>query len=594
MRLPNTLTKFIWHFVKKQKPYFIIIQILAFAWSIDNTIWPFVLKVLIDKIMVYTKDKGDLWHYLMPILIFWVISWLIIDAAYRIYGFMMAKVFPRFGAHIRMAMFEYVQGHSYDYFASHFAGNISNRISDMTESATRIMQLIMTLFIPAFLALVIAAVVFYLINPLFALLLVGWTLLHMSICFLGARRCSTLSRIHSDSRSFLTGKVVDALTNIINVKLFARKRYECSYANHYQQDEQEKYIASLTIAEKIKVALSVSAFIFPGVLLTWYIIYSWQHALISIGSLVLIFNTTWNIQHLAWFAGLELPNLYKEIGICQNAMSLIRAEHEIKDNENASTLNVEIGDITFDHVTFHYLKGTKVFNNLSTTIEAGSKVGLVGFSGGGKSTFVNLIMRFFNVESGEITIDGINISDVTVDSLRSQISMIPQDPSLFHRTLRENIAYGKVDATEHEIIAAAKHAHCHEFITSLPEGYDSLVGERGIKLSGGQRQRIAIARAILENAPILVLDEATSALDSVTEKRIQDALHYLMKDRTTIVIAHRLSTLSEMDRILVFDNGDIIEDGKHRELLETKGHYAKMWAMQAGGFLPDTSGETEK
>lgn len=586
--LPKSLSNFIWHFVKKQKPHFIVIQILALAWSLDNTVWPFVLRMLIDKITAFTPAQGNLWYYLMPLLIFWAVAWLAIDIAYRVYGFMMARIFPRFESHIRMTMFEYVQDHSYDYFANHFAGNISNRISDMTQSATRIMQLIMTLFIPAFLALVIASIIFYTISPWFTVLLVGWTVLHIGICLAGARRCANSSKIHSNARSFLTGKVVDSLTNIINVKLFARKRFECEYVYQYQKDERQKYIASLTIAEKIKVALSLSAFIFPGVLLTWYIIHSWQLNLISIGSLVLIFNTTWNIQHLAWFAGLELPNLYKEIGVCQQAMSLIRAEHEIKDKPDAKELKVREGQITFDQVNFHYRQGSTVFKNLNTTIGAGNKVGLVGFSGSGKSTFVNLIMRFFDVESGSIKIDGTNISDATLQSLRSQISMIPQEPSLFHRTLKDNIRYGRIDANDEEIIAAAKHAHCHEFINALPEGYDSLVGERGIKLSGGQRQRIAIARAILENSPILVLDEATSALDSVTEKRIQDALHYLMDGRTTIVIAHRLSTLSEMDRILVFDDGKIIEDGNHQQLLIANGHYAKMWEMQAGGFLPDT------
>ena len=457
----------------------------------------------------------------------------------------------------------------------------------MTQSATRIMQLIMMLFIPAFVALLIASTIFFTINPWFALLLAGWTLLHIGICLLNAKKCSRLSSEHANTRSFLTGKIVDSFTNIVNVKLFSRKAYECQYVGKYQQQERKRHFAALTIIEKIKIVLGISAFTFPGVLMTWYIIYSWQHGLISLGSLVLIFNTSWNIQLLAWMAGLELPNLYKEIGICQQAMSLVNAEHEIKDNKTAQDVKLYDGQIVFENVNFCYNQGKNVFNNLTLAIEAGSKVGLVGFSGSGKSTFVNLLMRFFDINSGIIMIDNHDIKNITLDSLRSQISMIPQDPSLFHRTLRDNIAYGNINASENEIIAAAEHAHCHEFISALPQGYDTLVGERGIKLSGGQRQRIAIARAILENAPILILDEATSALDSVTEKRIQDALHYLMKDKTTIVIAHRLSTLSEMDRILVFDNGQIIEDGTHHSLCRANRHYTKMWKMQADGFLPD-------
>ena len=266
---------------------------------------------------------------------------------------------------------------------------------------------------------------------------------------------------------------------------------------------------------------------------------------------------------------------------------------ELEDKQDAATLIVSKGQITFEGVKFHY-KGTEPpFQNKSVTIEAGQKVGLVGYSGGGKSTFVNLILRLYDVTDGRILIDNQDIRDVTQDSLRSQIAMIPQDPSLFHRTLMENIRYGRVAATNAEGIAAAKKAHAHEFISKLPQGYESLVGERGVKLSGGQRQRIAIARAILKNAPILILDEATSQLDSVTERDIQESLWQLMQDKTTIVIAHRLSTLLHMDRIIVFDQGKIVEDGTHTELLSKRGLYKTLWDAQVGGFLPDQKNEDE-
>lgn len=589
MSLPTTLAKFIWYFVKKQKACFIAIQVLALAWAVDNTAWPFAMKLLIDKLLAFTGDKADIWVFILPILIFWALLWLTIDVMFRIMGFLMAKVYPQFEADIRMSMFEYVTGHSYEYFANNFAGNISNRVSDMTQSATRIMQQLVNLFIPAFVALLIAGVIFFTISPLFALLLVGWACLHIGICLVGAKKCSKLSKTHSESRSYLTGKIVDSFSNIINVKLFAKRRYEYSYINQYQEDEKIKAKASLILVEKIKIFLSISAFIFPLAFITWYAIYNWQHDLISMGDLVLIFNTTWNIQLLAWIAGLELPNLFKELGVCQQALSVIQAEHDVVNTPGATPLSVTQGNIIFEEVNFQYIKDQQVFTNFSVDIAAGSKVGLVGFSGSGKSSFVHLIMRFFDINTGKILIDGQDISQVTLESLCEQVSMIPQNPSLFHRSLLDNIRYGKQDATMDEVLRAAKHAHCHEFIESLPDGYDSLVGERGIKLSGGQRQRVAIARAILEDAPILILDEATSALDSVTEKHIQDALHYLMKGRTTIVVAHRLSTLAEMDRILVFDHGDIIEDGDHDSLLKKNGHYARMWHMQAGGFLPDSA-----
>jgi ATP-binding cassette subfamily B protein len=279
---------------------------------------------------------------------------------------------------------------------------------------------------------------------------------------------------------------------------------------------------------------------------------------------------------------------FEYIGNISDGVSVFIQPHEIVDKPNAQRLSVTKGEIKFTNVNFTYPKGLKVFDRLDITIEPKQQVGLVGFSGSGKSTFVNLILRLFEPESGTISIDGQDILAVTQDSLRENISMIPQDPMLFHRSLLENIRYGKLEATDEEVIAAAKKAHAHDFIMQTEEKYASLVGERGIKLSGGQRQRIAIARAILKNAPILILDEATSALDSVTEKKIQQGLHYLMKDRTVVVVAHRLSTISHMDRILVFDEGAIIEAGNHSELLKKEGHYAHLWNMQAGGFMPDT------
>ena len=592
MELPKKLPQFIWHFLKKQWALFLIVQLLCFGWSLDTTLWPVAMKLFIDKFVAFSGDKTQIWQTIWPILVLWGSLWIGVELTFRSAGFILARALPKFAASVRMAMFNYATGHSYDYFSNHFAGSVSNRISDMTQSSTRIVQVVISLFIPVFAALLISIVIFFTLNWLFALLLLSWSMLHLGLCFFFAKRCATLSKIHSNSRSLLTGKIVDALTNIINVKLFTRRRYEYEDLAYYQQDEKRKYTLSNLYIEKLKIALGLSSLLFPGVLLTWYTVYSWQKGYITIGDLVLIFNTSWNIQSLAWHAGLELPQLFKEIGTCQQALEVIQTEHEIKDKKDAPQLQVSNGSIEFNNVSFHYIKNNCVFKNLSVTITGGSKVGLVGFSGSGKSTFVNLIMRFFDTDSGEIRIDGQTIHEVTVDSLRSKISMIPQNPTLFHRTLKENIRYGKITATNEEIMTAARHAHCHEFIEKLPDRYDALVGERGIKLSGGQRQRVAIARAILENAPILILDEATSALDSVTEKTIQEALHFLMEGKTTIVVAHRLSTLSEMDRILVFDRGCIVEDGSHQELLATGGHYAKMWHMQAGGFLPDTIEET--
>lgn len=309
--------------------------------------------------------------------------------------------------------------------------------------------------------------------------------------------------------------------------------------------------------------------------------------LVTIGDFALIFGLSMQLGHMIWYT-LDFVNQFNQaIGKCKQSLSALLIQPEIMDQSDAPDLHVKEGKITFDKIKFHY-KGTEaLFQNKSVMIEAGQKVGLVGYSGGGKTTFVSLILRLYDVTGGRILIDAQDIRDVTQESLRASIALIPQDPSLFHRSLMDNIRYGRPDATDEEVIEAAKRAHAHEFISQLPQGYASLVGERGVKLSGGQRQRIAIARAILKNAPILILDEATSQLDSVTESHIQESLWDLMQGKTTIVIAHRLSTLLHMDRILVFDHGKIVEDGPHAELLVKAGLYKTLWDAQVGGFLPD-------
>ena len=284
---------------------------------------------------------------------------------------------------------------------------------------------------------------------------------------------------------------------------------------------------------------------------------------------------------------------FEYIGNITDGVNVIIRPHEVTDVAGARRLAVTAGEIRLEHVDFAYPGGAQVFSGLTLDIRPGTRVGLVGFSGSGKSTFVNLILRLYDVQRGRILIDGQDIREVTQDSLRGAIAMISQEPILFHRSLIENVRYGRLEATDDEVQDAARRAHAQDFITSLPEGYDSLVGERGVRLSGGQRQRIAIARAVLKDAPIFFMDEATSSLDSVTERQIQDAIEELMRGRTAVVIAHRLSTIAHLDRIVVFHDGVVVEDGTHRELLARRGHYARLWSMQAGGFLPQYEDEAQ-
>jgi ATP-binding cassette subfamily B protein len=377
------------------------------------------------------------------------------------------------------------------------------------------------------------------------------------------------------------------LTNNFAVNLFYRFKQEKKYLLPFQKEEQEKNQSAKRYVEILRIFLSFFHFLGAVLAMNGTMIYLWVHGAISTGEVAQIFNTGWNIGMILWMVGSTFPILFQSFGIIKQAYSVMRDPQDIADQPNALPLIVSSGEILFEAVSFHY--GQKqLFHNKHVRILGGEKVGLVGYTGAGKSTFINLILRFYPLSHGKIVIDGQEISQVTLESLRRQIALIPQEPLLFHRTLRENIRYGNPDATEEEMLHAALASHCDAFIRNIPNGYEATVGERGTKLSGGEKQRIAIARAILANAPILILDEATSALDSVTEKYIQDSLEKLMQNRTTLVIAHRLSTLSRMDKILVFDQGRIAEEGSHAALLDKGGLYARMWNMQVGGFLPET------
>lgn len=592
--LPKTLFPFFLHFLKKQKWTFVLIQIGCLAWALDHTLWPVVIEKLIDTLNNYTGDRSGIFTALTPILFFGATLWLTNELGFRMAGILFAKASPKMEADIRMSIFDYVQRHSYRYFSNQFPGSLSNKINDLPQCITKIIQLITAIFVPVFVAILISSTLFILLNPIFAAILATWLVLHLGVCFVSAGKLDQLSLQHAEARSNLSGKIVDSLSNYLNVKLFARFNAERNFIEDYQNRELALHKISLMHIEKVKLILGVLSFIFPGILMTYAIISAWKTNQITTGETIFILNTSWNITMMVWFAGLELPNFFKEVGIAKQALTLIQAPHEIVDQPDAKELVVNRGEITFDHVTFYYSRARALFRDKMLTIASGENVGLVGFSGSGKTSFINLILRHFEVDKGRILIDGQDISKVTQNSLRKAIAMIPQEPVLFHRTLMENIRYGNPEASDSDVMEACIKAHCHEFIIKMPDGYNTLVGDRGLKLSGGQRQRIAIARAILKNAPILILDEATSALDSITEKHIQEDLNDLMYGRTTIVIAHRLSTIAALDRILVFDNGEVVEEGTHHELIELGGRYAEMWKMQAGGFIDSLDVDEEE
>ncbi|MGD0665220.1 MAG: ABC transporter ATP-binding protein [Rhabdochlamydiaceae bacterium] len=578
---------FIWHYVRLQKWKFFFILVLGLVWALDATLWPYILRQVVDTFTLHDAERTAAWPTLKWLIVWGGSLWVIVECGFRGRDFITSKAFPKLEADIRMAMFDHIQHHSPRYFNEHFAGSLSNKISDMITHVSLMLDQVLRLFIPVLVTCILSVIFFYEVNPLFAMILGGFIIIHLSICLAFTKKCAEYSNIHGEARSSLAGKMVDSLTNNFTVNLFFRFRFEKSQIATYQNDEQNKNFKSRRYATWMFLWLSV-LFLIGMFTLNAFMIMRWFQEKISTGEVIQVFNTTFNVIMALWFAGEMIPQFFQSVGIASQALSVMEDPQDVLDPPGAKPLKVAKGEIVFENVSFHY--GVKqLFHNKAVHIKAGEKVGLVGYSGAGKSTFVNLILRFYPVEKGKILIDGQNIAEVTLESLRTQVALIPQDSTLFHRTLEDNIRYGRIDASNDDVIEAAKLAHCDEFIRKCPDGYASLVGERGTKLSGGERQRIAIARAMLTAAPILILDEATSALDSVTEKYIQDSLEKLMQNRTTLVIAHRLSTLAKMDRILVFDQGKIVEQGSHTALLEKGGHYAKMWQMQAGGFLPESN-----
>lgn len=581
------LLGFLWNFIQKQKLTFSSILAQDCLNTLDSLLWPLLLRWVIDLFSQHDLNRALAWEPLQTPIFLSILLIILIELNSRSMGFLMAKAIPTLQADIRMTMFNHVQQHSPHYFNERFAGSLANKITDMTTAVESILQQLFWPLISSIALSLFGALFLWFVHPLLAVILLAWIVVHLSVCLLFSRTCDTYEQEHGESRSHLLGKIVDSLTNNFAVNLFYRFKYEKESLSDPQKREQSTNTKARQYVEKMRAATSFFYVTMCFLGINGCVVYLWLNHQITTGEVAQVFGTMWNIAAVMWSVGGALPVFFQAFGTAKQAYTIMLDPQDLGDKPTALPLQVRSGKIVFDNVTFHY-SDTKLFSNKHVQINPGEKVGLVGYTGAGKSSFISLILRLFPIQNGKILIDDQNIADVTLESLRRNIALIPQDPILFHRSLRENIAYGNPNATEQQIQEAAKLAHCDEFIQKLPLGYDSKVGERGTKLSGGEKQRIAIARAILVNSPILILDEATSSLDSVTEKYIQQSLNNLMQNRTTLVIAHRLSTLSQMDRILVFENGKIVEEGTHKTLMTNQGLYSKMWNMQVGGFLPNS------
>jgi len=583
--MPQNLISFIWYFLKRHPFCQLTFFIVGLLTALQVSLQPYLLKIIIDVANKESNHPELLFSaILIPAIAFGVIP-LVQNLIFRCWGYAYLTFFPQMRTEVITKMFDYLSMQSHNYFQQNFSGSLASKISDMPQGIESIMRMIHTMIVPRIIAVIIACVFLYTINPIFTLILGIWTLLFLGNGYRLSRKAQKYITVFSETNSAVNGQIVDSVSNIASAKIFSNVEHESQRIHQFLEDLSLRDRAVQWFFLRTSFIQDLLYFILIAAMLVG-VIYGRIQGWITLGDFAFILTLAISISVDIYKIAETMPNFSKEIGKCKQALSVIIAPIEIQDEKDAKPIKIVKGVIDFKKINFGYLVDKPIFRDLTLSIPSGQKVGLVGFSGGGKSTLVNLILRLYDSQSGEIDIDNQNIKKVTLDSLRKQIAYIPQDPGLFHRSIMDNIRYGKIDATESEVIDAAKKAYCHEFIVQMPNGYHSLVGERGVKLSGGQKQRVAIARAILKQAPILILDEATSSLDSVTEKYIQNSLHEIMGKRTVIAIAHRLSTLSEMDRILFLQDGNIIEDGSIHDLKAKNGYFAKLWNMQQEGFIP--------
>jgi len=584
--LPATPFRFVLYFAAQYRNWYLLMILLETINSTCGILIPYATGQIIKAVtQAHEQSLSLVEHMQGPLSLF--IALAIGEVVFaRAGGGIQIIVGPRQRQTVTRAMYAYLQHHSHRFLSNDFAGSLAHKIS---ETSMGYSQTIWTLIFDFYPMVIVFSVAIFMLGHAhrgLAAFVSIWAVCFVLLSFLLATRTRPFAVAASAARSETTGKVVDAVTNLTSTRLFARLDYEREYLNTQLKKEMTAVRRSNSYSERVRwFQYSAAAVLKIGVL--YYALQLWGRGEISVADFVVASTTTLLIINEARNLSRRFLEFFEYVGNVANGVNTLVKSHEVVDQPGAQRVPIERGRIEFRDVSFGYSNEQLIFQHLNVTIPAGQRVGLVGFSGSGKSTFVSLILRLYDPQGGKILIDGHDIRMMTQDSLHSQLSLIPQDPNLFHRTLMENIRYGRLEATDDDIVDAARKAHADGFIRNIKDQYASLVGERGVKLSGGQRQRIAIARVVVKNAPILILDEATSSLDSITEQAIQETLNEVMQGKTVIVVAHRLSTIAHLDRILVFDQGRIVEDGTHDELLALGGSYHRLWSRQAGGFVLD-------
>ncbi|MCW8347502.1 ABC transporter ATP-binding protein/permease [Vibrio sp. ZSDZ65] len=524
--------------------------------------------------------------------LFWIglVILLVMPALILVYSLLTHQtLLGNYPMSIRWQMHRYLLKQSLSFYQDDFAGRVATKVM---QTALAVRETVMkTADVFVYVMVYFTSMLFILAQADLWLMLpmLLWLFAYIGIQLYFVPKLKKVAAEQADSRSLMTGRIVDSYTNISTVKLFSHSKRETEYAKEGMDGFLDTVHRQMRLVTGFDVCVQLANYILLFSI-AGISIYLWMQSAITIGAIAIAISLALRINGMSMWIMWEVGALFENMGTVVDGIKTMSKPIAIQDKPDAKPIVVDQGGIEFDNVSFHYGENKGVISNLNLNIKPGEKVGLVGRSGAGKSTLVNLLLRFHDVEGGQIRIDGQTISEVTQDSLRSKIGMVTQDTSLLHRSIRENIMYGRPDATEDDLLSATKQAHANEFVETLTDpfgnvGYDAQVGERGVKLSGGQRQRIAISRVLLKNAPILILDEATSALDSEVEAAIQESLNELMEGKTVIAIAHRLSTIAAMDRLIVLDQGQVLEEGTHQELIEQKGVYAQLWAHQTGGFI---------
>ncbi|MDO4247717.1 MAG: ABC transporter ATP-binding protein [Neisseria sp.] len=582
------LWRFIWSSIEGMRRWIVVLAVFSAGIGImEALLFQFMGKV-VDWLTHYTPqalmgEKGWALAGMALMLVFFIV-WRFFTDTVRLQT--LQGVFPM---RLRWNFHRLMLGQSLSFYQDEFAGRVSAKVMQTALAVREVVMTVADMVVYVLVYFITTGVILAALDGWLLLPFVGWAVLFGLTMRLLIPRLAKTAQRQADARSLMTGRITDAYSNITTVKLFSHGAREARYARESMQEFMQTVHAQMRLASLLDFCtFAVNALLILST--TALGIGLWLNGQVGVGAVAVATTMALRLNGLSQYIMWQSAMLFENIGTVNDGMATLSKSQTILDKPGALPLKVEKGEINFEHVDFSYESGKPLLNGFNLTIKPGEKVGLIGRSGAGKSTIVNLLLRFYEPQSGKICIDGQNINEITQESLRAQIGLVTQDTSLLHRSVRDNIVYGRPDAGEEEMIQAAQRAEAADFIPQLSDakgrtGYDAHVGERGVKLSGGQRQRIAIARVMLKDAPILLLDEATSALDSEVEAAIQESLDKMMENKTVIAIAHRLSTIAAMDRLIVLDKGRIVEEGSHAELLTKNGLYAKLWAHQSGGFL---------